>query len=213
MQAAFNVVGKGAGSIIGGPNAGGHRNPTGASIFQNLSPQQRDFMAVSSELTAFAMEAGIQGELSINMNLEGIIISLSNALVFEPGSAELKPESLETLHEIAEVLKTTENLVRVEGHTDNIPTNNPFYPTNWELSVARSVTIVRTLAEKEGIDPKRLLAAGQAEFKPLAPNDSRASRALNRRADIVIIYPNASRKYSLGPPNSTDNDQQTADEK
>jgi chemotaxis protein MotB len=197
MKVAFHVIGIGAGNgnLIGKGNDSG--SPVTPPIFQGLPPMQRDFIAATSELTAFATEAGVQGDISVNMNLEGIIISLSDALVFEPGSAELRPESTEMLHRVAEILAATDNSVRVEGHTDNVPTNHPLYPTNWELSVARAVTIVRHLVEEEGIAPDRLSAAGYAEFKPIAPNDSRAERTLNRRADIVIIYPNASRQFSI----------------
>jgi chemotaxis protein MotB len=196
IKIAFHTLGAGEGAagLIGEGGAAESSRPS-PILFQNLPPQQRDFISVTSELTAFAKEVGLQGDISVNMNLEGIIISLSNALIFEPGSAELRPESMETLHEIAEILKRTNNPVRVEGHTDNVPTNSPLYPTNWELSVARAVTIVRYLVEEEGLSPDRLSAAGNAEFKAVAPNDSRANRALNRRADIVIIYPNASRQF------------------
>ncbi len=206
MKVAFHVMGIGTdqGALIGDANSGGSQGPAAPILFQNLPPKQRDFIDVSSELTAFAAEAGLQADISINMNLEGIIISLSDALVFEPGSAELRPESVATLHQVAQILKLTNNAVRVEGHTDNVPTNNPLYPTNWELSVARAVNIVRYLAEEEGISPARLSAAGYAEFKPVAPNNSRANRALNRRADIVIIYPNGSRQFSLAPPSPVD---------
>jgi chemotaxis protein MotB len=65
------------------------------------------------------------------------------------------------------------------------------------------VTIVRYLAEEEDIAPERLSAAGRAEFKPVAPNDSRENRALNRRADIVIIYPESSRQYSINLPQNS----------
>jgi chemotaxis protein MotB len=75
------------------------------------------------------------------------------------------------------------------------------------LSVARAVTIVRYLAEEEDVPPARLSAAGNAEFKPVALNDSRANRALNRRADIIIIYPNASRQFSLGVSSTENNSQ------
>jgi chemotaxis protein MotB len=162
-----------------------------------LSPRQQDFVSVTSELTAFASQANLKGDISVNMNTEGVIISLSNGLIFEPGSTELKSESLGTLHKIAEILRTMNNPVRVEGHTDNTPTNDPRYPTNWELSVARALTIVRYLIDHESIAPERLLAAGHAEFNPVAPNDSRVNRTLNRRADIIIIYPNESHLISL----------------
>lgn len=198
MRVAFNVVGFGSntGAVLG-DSAGGRASGRAAPIFPELSPQQRDFVAVSSELTAFAVETGSTGDISVNMNMEGVIISLSEGLVFEPGSAELRPESMAVLSEIARILRTIDNSVRIVGHTDNVPTNSPLYPSNWELSVARAVAIVRYLVEEEGIGPERLLPAGQAEFKPLVPNNSRAGRATNRRAEIVIIYPGASRRFSL----------------
>jgi chemotaxis protein MotB len=203
MQVAFNVgggLGEKSGEIIGGATGG---IGSGANFFQGLPPRQRDFASVTATLSSFASQAGIHGEISVNMNTEGIVISLSNALLFEPGSAEVRLESVETLQKVAEILKTTDHLVRVEGHTDNIPTNSPMYPTNWELSVARAVAIVRFLVEEEGIPPERLSAAGYAEFKPRVANDSRANRALNRRADIVIVYPEQSRSFTIGSPTDT----------
>ncbi len=202
MQVAFNVIGVGSkhgAGLIGTTNGAGVNNRPMPNFLKNLPSRQQDFVSVTSELTAFASEAGLESDISVNMNMEGVIISLSNALVFEAGSAELKPEAVETLHKIGEVLKMTQNPVRIEGHTDNMPTNDPLYPTNWELSVARAVNIVHYLIEKEGIAPERLLAAGHAEFDPVAPNDSRENRGRNRRADIIIIYPNESRSFSLNP--------------
>lgn len=202
MQVAFNMVGvsaQGGASIVGTVGSVGTSGRPSPNFFQNLPSRQRDFISVTTELTTYATQAGLQSDISINMNMEGLIISLSNALVFEPGSATLKPEAQETLHKVAEILNMTNNLVRVEGHTDDTPTNDPQYPSNWELSVARAVNIVHYLVQEEGIAPERLLAAGQAEFKPITTNDTREDRARNRRADIIIIYPNESRKFLLEP--------------
>ncbi|NJN92612.1 MAG: OmpA family protein [Anaerolineales bacterium] len=200
MQQAFNVtsIGKKPGGRIVGNTGGNSSIPS--PFFQSLSPQQRDFISVTSELTTFAAQAGLEGDISVNMNMEGLIISLSEGLIFEAGSPDLKPESLETLHKVAGILRPITNPVRIEGHTDNLPTNDPRYPSNWELSLARSVTIIHYLIDQEGIAPERLLAAGHAEFDPIAPNDNRENRMRNRRADIIIIYPNESRKFSLDMP-------------
>ena len=197
MQVAFNVVGMGKGAGLLGGGGASHKP---SLFFQNLPARQRDYVSVSADMSAFAQQAGIEGQISVNTNVEGIIISLSDAMVFEPGSAELRPESKETLGKIAAILSTMPNRVRVDGHTDNIPTNNPLYPTNWELSVARAVSIVRFLSEEEGIDPNRLSAAGHAEFKPITDNTTRNNREMNRRADIVIIYPESSKSYSIDLP-------------
>jgi len=171
-------------------------------FFDNLPPKRRDFIRISNELTTLAQELGVQGDISINMNMEGVIISLSEKLTFKPGEAELRPDVESVLDKVTELLAPIDNPVRVVGNTDNIPTNSPMYPTNWELSVLRSVAVVKYLAEEGGIAPERLQAAGSAEFNPIAPNDSRANRARNRRVDIIIIYPGDSRSFSLNMPPS-----------
>jgi chemotaxis protein MotB len=171
-------------------------------FFDNLPPKRRDFVRISSELTTFAQELGVQGEISVNMTMEGIIVSLSEQLTFEPGQSGLQPEVESVLDKVAELLDPIDNKVRIEGHTDSIPTNSPMYPSNWELSVLRSVSVIHYLSNEAGLPPERLQAAGSAEFKPVAPNDTRANRALNRRVDIVILYPGESRQFSVSMPPS-----------
>ncbi len=168
-------------------------------MLNQLPRRQRDFVRISTEMAALADQLGIQSDIGVNMSLEGMVISLSDELAFEPGSAELRPEATQVLDTVARVLSETNSKLRVEGNTDDIPTNSPLYPSNWELSVARAVSIVRYLAEEGGIDPPRLSAAGNAEFNPVVPNDSRANRAKNRRADIVVIYPSGERRFSVSP--------------
>ncbi len=151
---------------------------------------------VSAELGDAIARAGIAGQVSVRTHIEGVIISLSEDLIFPPGSAELQPQGKQALDDIAAVLLTMPNAVRVEGHTDDRPTNNPDYPTNWELSTARAVSIVRYLITK-GITPERLSAAGMASYQPLVPNDTAEQRAMNRRANLVIIYPLDSHEFRV----------------
>jgi chemotaxis protein MotB len=63
------------------------------------------------------------------------------------------------------------------------------YPSNWELSSARATTVGRYLVEHSEIDPRRIIAAGYGEFRPVAPNDTREGRARNRRVDLVVLFP------------------------
>lgn len=151
---------------------------------------------VSAELGNAIARAGIEGQVSVRTHIEGVIISLSEDLIFAPGSAELSPAGKEALDDIALVLHTMPNAVRVEGHTDDRLTNNPDYPTNWELSTARAVSIVRYLIEK-GISASRLSAAGMASYQPLVPNDTAERRAMNRRANLVIVYPIDSHEFQV----------------
>lgn len=171
-------------------------------FFDSLPPKHRDFVKISSELTAFAQELGVQGDISINMTMEGIIISLSEKLTFEPGETALRPEVSEVLDKVVDLLVPIDNKVRIEGHTDSIPTNSPMYPSNWELSVLRAVSVVQYLQDEGDIAPERLQAAGNAEFDPIVPNDTRENRARNRRVNIIIIYPGESRQFSIDMPPS-----------
>jgi chemotaxis protein MotB len=194
MARAF---GRGEGLITG--LGGGGSSASAPIFFSTLPQQQQDFLSVGAAMAEFADKAGLTGDIAVNMTYEGIVISLSDALVFEPGGAEISESAKATLITVAEVLREVENPLRVEAHTDNVPTNNSAFPTNWELSVDRSVAIVRYLAEQCGIDPSRLSAAGYGEYRPVVPNDTREHRAINRRAEIVILYPTEVERFDLGP--------------
>ena len=76
----------------------------------------------------------------------------------------------------------------IEGYTDDVPMASGVYDTNWELSTARAVSVVRYLVEEENIDPNRLSAVGYGEYRPIVPNDSVENRAKNRRVNILIIF-------------------------
>lgn len=199
LRQAFNSVGlQSSTALISNNGATSAPSMSAAPIFPKmLPPRQRDFVQVSTEMTVLAQQLDIGGEIDVNMTLEGMIISMSNELAYKPGSADLLPGSFTVLDKVAEFLKNSDAQIRVEGNTDDIPTNNPLYPTNWELSVARSVSIVRYLTEEDGIAPNRLTAAGNGEYNPLEPNTNAESRKHNRRADLVVVYPSGSRKFSV----------------
>lgn len=138
--------------------------------------------------------------VSIQMGRDGLVISLREAGFFASGSATPKPETVETLQRIAAALSRTPYDLRIEGHTDNIPIHNGQFDSNWELSTARATSIARLLLSLKAIPPSRLSAAGYAEFHPVAPNDSTAGRALNRRVDLVVL-PRS--KINFAAPGST----------
>jgi chemotaxis protein MotB len=187
LNQAFGVgvINLGSGSGSSGLLPGG----TGAIAFPRLSQRSRDYIFLSQQITAFAQEAGMLPEIGINMRKEGIVISLSTALLFPSGGTEISEESRLILDRLAELLRPLPNELRVEAHTDDLPTNDPLMPTNWELSAMRAVAVARYLIEEGGIAPERLATAGYGEYRPLFPNDTREHRMLNRRADILILYP------------------------
>ncbi len=116
---------------------------------------------------------------------KGIKITLEDELLFPAASAGLTPGGRKLLDKISTMLKQTNLYIRVEGHTDNLPIATRQFPSNWELSTARAVNVVKYLMKKN-IDPQRLSAAGYGAVKPVAPNSTWAGRAKNRRVEIVL---------------------------
>jgi chemotaxis protein MotB len=126
-------------------------------------------------------------DVSVGRDKEGIVIRLSGSYLFDSGRAELKPNSLAVLDAIATELKMLDNDIRIDGHTDSTPIDSPRYPTNWELSVARALSVTRYLTETDGLRAGRMIAAGFGEFRPMASNDTREGRAQNRRVEIHVL--------------------------
>ena len=88
---------------------------------------------------------------------------------------------------IGGVISRVPNAVCIEGHTDNVPITTQAFPSNWELSAARAVTIVKFLANRMDVYPRRLSAVGYGESRPIKPNDAPEHRAKNRRVEIVLL--------------------------
>ena len=131
-----------------------------------------------------------QGEIAITELKGKLTVDVVDKILFDSGRAEVKPEGLDVLKRVVEILKTvTDKIIRVEGHTDNVPIAGSLakrYPTNWELSAARAINITRYL-EKEGLDPALLSAAAFGEYQPVADNETPEGRAKNRRIAIILL--------------------------
>jgi len=110
-------------------------------------------------------------------------------VLFRTGEAVLRPEARPFIQAISEVLIELDRQVRVEGHTDNVPISTVQFPSNWELSATRAVTVVRTLSEQYGLQADHLIAVGHADSRPLADNLTPEHRAKNRRVEIVVQEP------------------------
>ena len=180
-------------------NVGVLTGATGASpIFDSgggLTPsiteiKGRDLAAISKVVGNFSKVNGLDSRIQIRSDADAITISLSDNLLFDSGSATLRPGSQAVLNQVSTALASMPNEIRIEGHTDNVPVNSPDFATNWELSAARASTVLRFLTESAGLGGKKLFIAGYADTHPVATNDTPEGRALNRRADIVVVYPN-----------------------
>ena len=114
-----------------------------------------------------------------------IRVRLRDQPLFASGQAMLSSSSKAAIDGLARVLRQMPNEVIVEGHTDNVRLSASPYKSNWELSVARSYSVIEELVSA-GVAPERLVAAGYGEYHPEASNDTSADRARNRRVEIII---------------------------
>ena len=128
------------------------------------------------------------GDIPIEIRNGRMVVRLSNAIMFDSGRAELKPQGREALRKIVTVLKEARGRkFIVAGHTDNVPINKKSltFKSNRELSGARALAVLRFL-EDAGMPPEQLAHAGYGEFLTLVANDTAEGRAQNRRTEIII---------------------------
>ena len=153
--------------------------------------QQNKRMAIdaSAKVRKAVEDADLQDAIRVQVTETGIAIQISDPIGFESGSADLMPRVHGVLQDISEIINEAPTAqIRVEGHTDNVPINTPRFPSNWELSAARALSVVRHMAYQGGVEPARMSAVGYGEFRPVAPNNTADNRSANRRIEIYVDY-------------------------
>lgn len=132
-------------------------------------------------------KTGLTDSIKIREEDAGVVLQLSESILFDLGKADLKPESTQILDIISGLIPSISNEIMVQGHTDNVPISSAKYESNWELSTARAVNVVKYFIETKGLDPTRFSATGYGEYQPLVDNTTLENRAINRRVDILIV--------------------------
>jgi len=129
-----------------------------------------------------------RGEITLKRYKAKTIINIDDSICFDSGSAVLKKGAKKYLAKISKTLKKfPDNNIRVEGHTDGVPIRSRKFSSNWELSSARALAVLRYLLDKSDISPGKLSATGYGKHHPIASNDSPENKRMNRRVDIVIV--------------------------
>lgn len=139
-----------------------------------------------NKVKEFVDENNLSSIVEIQDDERGVIIQLRDNILFESARADIIEESKIILDKINTLMDSFPNDIMIEGHTDNLAINTFKYATNWELSTARAVNVVRYFVETKGQRPSRFSAAGYGEYKPIVPNDV-DNRAKNRRVNILIV--------------------------
>jgi chemotaxis protein MotB len=188
ISAFGQLFGGGAGILEGNkgilvaPTPSRGDSQTGVGTSQTQLTQEK----LESQLNAI-LSSGIQSKkIMITTSSEGLTVHLLESLLFESGSADLKPGAKAVLDTLAEILKFLPNKIKIEGHADNKPIRTARFPSNWHLSVERALNTAYYLINK-GVNPEKISVSGYAEYKPIAPNDTEENRAKNRRVDIIIV--------------------------
>ncbi len=149
--------------------------------------EERRRLGRIAEQFASALESFIEDDLvEVKKNDLWVEIEIKSGLLFASGDAALQSKAAPVLKKISEVLQTTSNIIYVEGHTDNIPIETIEFPSNWDLSSARAVSVARELVN-DGINPARLAAVGYGDNHPIADNKTAEGRFKNRRVTLVLI--------------------------
>jgi len=192
-ESKFHEVVIALGHLFGGKSTIQLNKDVPTTVIQESDKEDLDKSPLSEKQKEIAMQVNKamgqyikSGKVSIVRSPSGLTIHLLEALLFDIGKANLKPEAMNILDELIPIISNLPNDIRFEGHTDNVPINTGQFPSNWHLSVARGLNTAYYMIQK-GVNPQKISIVGYSEYRPVAPNDSDANRALNRRVDIVIV--------------------------
>lgn len=170
--------------------------PRGAKFEKGLAvvSDSADMVDTKSELAKIfhtleelAYEFNLEKEINLVLTREGLVMRMSEHTVFGLGSADIAAEALPLLQKVGAIISKTAYQIRIEGHTDDLPIHTERYPSNWELSTARAVNVLRYFIKNHNVDPQRLAAEGFSEFHPVVANDTAENREKNRRVEIIFI--------------------------
>ncbi len=156
----------------------------------SLEAKEDDFNELYESMKEYIEEEGLSEKLNVaKQGNDKILLRVSAYVFFDSGSADITTDAEPYLDKIADLFVIYEKsikMVRIEGHTDDRPMKSTKFDSNWELSVSRSVNVLRRLVEISGLKQEKFSAVGYSEFYPIAANDNDAGRAKNRRVDFFI---------------------------
>ena len=182
--AAFSGSGEGTGEGSGNVSIDDLTEALADGSTDKLDPE---LVAAAEEIQNLIRQSGLQDKVSVSVQERGVVVGLMNTVLFDSGSAQIKPDAMPTLIAIGQIANGVHNYIRIEGNTDDVPQRSEKFPSNWELSVVRATEVVKLLIAQSGVEPDKISAVGYGEYRPSVPNTSAETRAKNRKVDIVIL--------------------------
>lgn len=156
---------------------------------RQLAELKKETEEIYESVMGQAKELNVEDEISINMDnqYQYVQISLNGAILFDSGAATIKKSTIPLLSKVGDILKTYgSHMIKIEGHTDNVPISSAEYKNNMWLSTARATEVFEYFKEKKKISPKTMETTGRGEYDPIATNKTQKGRAQNRRVEIKI---------------------------
>lgn len=151
--------------------------------------QQQASEQLAEKVEEAVEEADMLGEIDVDFTSQYVSLTLNGALLFESGSDAIKEESLPILEKVGQILmKYSESIIEIEGHTDNVPIHNRHFANNDELSSFRALAVFNYFTKNTSLDPAVLKHSGRGEYVPVADNATPEGRAKNRRVEIKIYH-------------------------
>lgn len=162
--------------------------PTNTEVVQ--AEEKNKLEEVKKQVDQYLKQNGLSQSVDTKVEERGLVLSFKDSLFFDSGQSDIKTDEVKKLVDIGKILNmkaVSDNYIRVEGHTDNVPISTYQYKSNWDLSVIRASNVAQLLIAQSGIVPQRVSALGYGEFRPIADNNTVDGKARNRRVDIIIM--------------------------
>ncbi|MCH5251978.1 MAG: flagellar motor protein MotB [Lachnospiraceae bacterium] len=180
-------------SITNDPSQSGQNNTSQTSLEDAKQAIEKDQKQRTQELYGEVMDEArnknVEDQIQVKQdkNFQYVQISLNGAILFDSGEADIKKSALPLLSRVGDILqKYDAHMIKIEGHTDNVPISGGQYKNNMWLSTARATNVFDYLVSKKGLTPKTLEATGRSKYDPVGDNDTKTGRAQNRRVELKI---------------------------
>ena len=172
----------------------GNLNASKADLAAQVSQRDKELnelVGAQEELQEKLYSQIAEGDVAIRQSQGQLVVDLVDKILFPSGEADLSDSGRKVLRQVGEIfLKVPDKVIQVGGHTDDVPISAKLkerFPTNWELSAARALNVVRFLEDEVQVPGARLVAAGFSQHRPIGPNTTKNGRRKNRRIEVVLL--------------------------
>ncbi len=156
---------------------------------QQAYQKDQETAKAEEDIKAYIKAKEIDDKVTVQKNGDIIVIRFADIILFDQGKANIKPGAIPSLNLVGEKLREYLDMgyhLQVEGHTDNDPIHTIQFPSNWELSSARAIAVMRFYLEEMDFNPSQISAEGKGEYHPISSNTTKEGRAQNRRVEIKL---------------------------